>query len=51
MDSGVRKLVLVHISPRYSTADESILRDEARAVFTNTEVGRGLDVYQIPLPD
>jgi len=50
-DSGVKKLVLVHISPRYTTADESILRDEARAVFKNTEVGRGLDVYKIPLPD
>ena len=50
-DSRVKKLVLVHISPRYSTADESILRDEARAVFKNTDVGRELDVYKISLPD
>jgi ribonuclease Z len=45
------KLVLVHISPRYSTDDEKILEQEARAHFERAEVARALGIYAIPLPD
>jgi ribonuclease Z len=45
------RLVLVHISPRYSTDDEKILEQEAKAHFGRAEVARALGVYAIPLPD
>lgn len=48
---GVRKLVLVHISPRYTFDDEKILKTEARIHFKNAIIGRGLDTFDVPLPD
>jgi ribonuclease Z len=48
---GVHRVVLVHISPRYSYDDEKVLAREAGAHFENVEVARGLEVYPIPLPD
>jgi ribonuclease Z len=50
-ETEVKKLVLVHLSPRYTHDDEKILRDEARAHFPSAEVGRGLASYEIKLPD
>lgn len=49
LDAGVKRLVLVHISARYN--DTSILRDEARAVFPDTEVARDLMEIEIPFED
>ncbi len=45
------RLVLVHISPRYTVEDEKILEREAKAHFECAEVARALGVYTIPLPD
>jgi len=50
-DAGVDRLVLVHLSPRYTRDDEQVLRDEARRHFPAAEVGRGLASYEIKLPD
>ena len=50
-EGQVQRLVLVHISPRYTRDDEQVLRDEARAHFPAAEVGRGLATYEIKLPD
>ncbi|MBN2529988.1 MAG: ribonuclease Z [Deltaproteobacteria bacterium] len=49
--AGVQKLVLVHISPRYAYDDETILKTEAQVHFENAIVARGLDSFEIPLPD
>lgn len=50
-EAGVQKLALVHISPRYSYDDEKILKKEARTHFKGAIVARGLDSFDIPLPD
>lgn len=50
-EAGAQRLVLVHLSPRYTRDDEQILRDEARVHFPGAEVGRGLATYEIKLPD
>jgi ribonuclease Z len=47
----VARLVLVHISPRYTLQEESILETEAREHFPGAEVGRGLQAFEVPLPD
>ncbi len=47
-DADVRLLALVHISGRYSGGE---LREEARAVFANTEVPRDFDAIEIPFPE
>jgi ribonuclease Z len=44
----VRLLALTHISSRYAGPE---LRDEARAVFTATEVPRDFDTVEIPFPE
>lgn len=44
--AGVKRLVLVHISPRYQTIQNMLA--EARSVFPDTRVARDLDVYEIP---
>jgi ribonuclease Z len=49
--AGVDRLVLVHISPRYTRDDEQTLRDEARRHHPTAEVGRGLQSYEIKLPN
>ena len=48
--AGVERLVLLHISPRYSLADEAILRREAREHLPEAVVGRSLDSFDVPLP-
>jgi len=47
-DAEVRLLALTHISSRYSGGE---IRDEARAVFADTEVPRDFDTIVIPLPE
>jgi len=49
--SGVKQLVLVHISPRYTFDDEKILAREAAVHFPEVRIGRGLDTWEVPLPD
>jgi ribonuclease Z len=44
----VEMLALTHVSPRYGGAE---LRDEARAVFSNTIVPRDFDRVSIPFPE
>jgi ribonuclease Z len=47
-DAEVRLLALMHLSSRYSGGE---IRDEARAVFPDTEVPRDFDTIEIPLPE
>ncbi len=47
-DAEVALLALTHLSARYSGGE---LRDEARAVFADTEVPRDFDTIDIPLPE
>ncbi|MBP7997687.1 MAG: ribonuclease Z [Chloroflexi bacterium] len=42
--ANVKSLILTHLSRRYS---ERMVRDEARAIFPQTEVARDLDHFQI----
>ena len=50
-DAGAERIVLVHVSPRYTLEDEALLAAEARAVHPNAEVAKPLEAYAIPLPD
>ena len=47
-DAQVRLLALTHISTRYPGGD---LREEARAVFANTEAPRDFDTIEVPFPE
>jgi len=47
-DAEVRLLALTHLSSRYSGGE---IRDEARAVFPDTEVPRDFDTIEVPLPE
>jgi ribonuclease Z len=47
-DAEVRLLVLTHLSSRYTGGE---IRDEARAIFPDTEVPRDFDTIEIPLPE
>jgi ribonuclease Z len=47
-DAEVRLLALTHLSSRYAGGE---IRDEARAVFADTEVPRDFDTIEIPLPE
>jgi hypothetical protein len=41
-------LVLTHVSSRYAGGE---LRDEARAVFADTEAARDFDTIEVPFPE
>ena len=45
--AGVKRLVLTHLSARFSTAWQELL-DEARAVFTETTVAKDGMVVEVP---
>ena len=47
-EADVRMLAITHISSRYSGRE---LRDEARAVFANTEAPRDFDAIEVPFPE
>jgi ribonuclease Z len=47
-DAEVRLLVLTHLSSRYAGGQ---IRDEARAVFADTEVPRDFDTIEVPFPE
>ncbi len=49
--SEVKRLILVHISPRYTSRDEKILETEAQQHLKRTEVAQALAAYSVPLPD
>jgi ribonuclease Z len=49
--AGVRRAVLVHISPRYNSDELSLLAEAARSRFERAEMGEDFRVYQVPLPD
>jgi ribonuclease Z len=47
-DAEVRLLALTHLSSRYVPSQ---IRDEAQAIFADTEVPRDFDTIDIPLPE
>ncbi len=47
-DADVRALALTHVSTRYAGGQ---LRDEARAVFPDTEAPRDFDTIEVPFPE
>jgi ribonuclease Z len=47
-DAEVRMLALTHLSSRYAGGE---LRDEARELFTATEVPRDFDTIEVPFPE
>jgi len=49
--AGVRRAVLVHISPRYNSDELSLLAAAAKSRFNGAEIGEDFKVYQVPLPD
>jgi ribonuclease Z len=49
--AGVRRAVLVHISPRYGEADLPLLEQAARQQFALMEMGRDFARYDVGFPD
>jgi ribonuclease Z len=49
--AGVKRAVLVHVSPRYDNGALGVLEAEAREVFENARVGRDLEIFAVPMPD
>ena len=47
-DAQVRLLALTHISSRYPGGE---LREQARAVFADTEAPRDFDTIEVPFPE
>jgi ribonuclease Z len=48
LEAGVELLALTHVSTRYAGGE---IRDEARAIFPNTEVPRDFDLIDVPFPE
>jgi ribonuclease Z len=49
--AGVRRAVLVHISPRYDSDQLRLLEAAAKSRFSEAEMGEDFKVYQVPLPN
>jgi ribonuclease Z len=49
--AGVKRAVLVHVSPRYDGETLSRLEAAAKERFEAAEMGRDFQLYEIPLPD
>jgi ribonuclease Z len=49
--AGVRRVVLVHVSPRYNNDELTLLAEAAKSRFEGAEMGEDFRVYQVPLPD
>ena len=49
--AGVGRVVLIHISPRYSTEDLSLLEAAAKSRYDGAEMGQDFRVYKVPLPE
>lgn len=47
--SGVRRAVLLHISPRYGDEELEQLESAAKTRFESVQIGRDLDIFSIPL--
>ncbi|MFP7493719.1 ribonuclease Z [Terribacillus saccharophilus] len=45
--ANVKKLILTHISARYHQDEASILAEQARTVFQNTELAEDLSVFEV----
>ena len=50
-DGNVKRLGLIHYSPRYTEKDLKRLLEEARRVFPNTFLTRDLQGIDLPNPD
>lgn len=48
--AGVRRVVLVHISPRYDSDGLCLLEAAAKSRFAGAEMGEDFRVYRVPLP-
>jgi ribonuclease Z len=48
-EAGVRKLFMVHISPRYKDAEP--LLKEARSIFAESYLPNDLDLFSVPYPE
>jgi ribonuclease Z len=49
--AGVRRVVLVHISPRYNSDELSLLAEAARSRLAGAEMGEDFRVYRVPYPN
>jgi ribonuclease Z len=47
-DANAKKLILTHISNRYSRFDEERLLDECRVIFPETYIAHDFDVFTLP---
>jgi ribonuclease Z len=49
--AGVKRAILVHVSPRYDSEAVSRLEAAAKTRFEGAEMGRDFQIYEVPLPD
>lgn len=49
--AGVRRAVLVHVSPRYDAEALARLEAAAKARLDRAEMGKDFQLYQVPLPE
>jgi ribonuclease Z len=49
--AGVRRAVLVHISPRYNNDELPLLAEAAKSRFNGAEMGEDFRVYRVPYPN
>ena len=49
--AGVRRAVLIHISPRYDGNELHLLEAAAKSRFAGAEMGEDFKVYHVPLPE